>query len=100
LEAHALVAAGEAVLDADDLELVLGDAHVDLTGPAATACRIFGIEVVVAGLQFAFDQRGAGRGRDLPPAFRRPPFLRPITDRDADQILRAVADPEVRSGGA
>ena len=50
--------------------------------PAASG--IFRVEVVVTGLKRAFDQRGASRRRNLPPAFGDPALLGAVTDRDAD----------------
>src|SRR3546814_17948774 len=46
LEPHALVTAREAVLDANDLELVFGDAHIDVAGPASAPRGILRLKII------------------------------------------------------
>ncbi len=50
LESHLLIAAREAVLHADDLELVFGDTHVDVTGPASATGGVLSIEIIIAAI--------------------------------------------------
>src|SRR5690606_27507953 len=71
-EARALETAGETIAGSGDLELTLGDAHVDRAVPATATFRVLGIKVVVARRERALDQRLAGRAFNMPPALGDP----------------------------
>src|SRR5690606_13074027 len=97
LKPRALETAREAVVDTGNLEFLVGNAHVDPAFPAPATLRIFGIEIIVARLQWPFYQRFAGRAVDMPPAFADPTRLCAIAYGNADQILCCVAYAEIGS---
>ena len=97
-ETHALVATGETIIDADNFEFILGDAHIDISGPPPSSSGILGIKIIVSRLQFPLDQSSAGGSRNLPPSLGIPTILGTITYCHSDKILRAITHAEICMG--
>src|SRR5712692_8965251 len=90
-----LEAAGEAVLDAADGELLVARAHEGLPRPFAAAVVVDRVDIIEAGDERALEQRVAAARRQVPPPLGGPAVAVLVADGDADAASGVVAEAEI-----
>src|SRR3954452_20989484 len=93
--AGAVEAAGKAILDTADGELLVARAHESLSRPFAAAVIVDRVDIVIARDQRAAQQRLAGAGRQVPPALGGPALVFLVAERNPDPAAGIVAEPEI-----